>query len=135
MIPTRILGFFALFAAIVALAACGGGSDKEKAEQTVRDIASATNDSDGDKFCDLVTTQFLEQTTGAKGDKAKDACKKQIDSLKNPDLKVAKISKTEINGDKATVTAVLETSGQKRPQIFNLQKEDGDYKLASGNRQ
>ena len=117
--------------ALLALAACGGGSDKEDAEGVVRGIAEATNDSDGDKFCGLVTEQFLEQTTGAKGDKAKDACKKQIDSLKNTPLKVNKITKTEVKGDEATVTAELESRGQKRPQVFNLRKEDGEFKLAS----
>ena len=117
--------------AVLALAACGGGSDKEDAEGVVRGIAEATNDSDGDKFCDLVTEQFLEQSTGAKGDKAKDACKKQIDSLKNTPLKVNKITKTEVKGDTATVTAELESRGQKRPQVFNLKKEDGEFKLAS----
>ena len=133
MIPPRLLGLAACVLTILALGACGGGSDKEDAEQTVRDIASATSDSDGDKFCGLVTDEFLEQTTGAKGDKAKDACKKQIDSLKNADLKVNKITKTEVDGDTATVTAELESSGQKRPQVFKLKKEDGDYKLASAN--
>ena len=133
MISPRILGLAACLLTILALGACGGGSDKEDAEQTVRDIASATSDSDGDKFCGLVTDEFLEQTTGAKGDKAKDACKKQIDSLKNADLKVNKITKTEVDGDNATVTAELESSGQKRPQVFKLKKEDGDYKLASAN--
>ena len=117
--------------AVLGLAACGGGSDKEDAEGVVRGIAEATNDSDGEKFCDLVTEQFLEQSTGAKGDKAKDACKKQIDSLKNTPLKVNKITKTEVKGDTATVTAELESRGQKRPQVFNLKKEDGEFKLAS----
>jgi len=130
---TRIFGLAALALTILVLGACGGGNDKEDAEQTVRDIASATSDSDGDKFCGLVTDKFLEQTTGAKGDKAQDACKKQIDSLKKADLKVQKISKTEIDGDKATVTAVLESSGQKRPQVFSLKKEDGEFRLASAN--
>ena len=133
MISPRILGLAASLLTILVLGACGGGSDKENAEQTVRDIASATSDSDGDKFCELVTDEFLEQTTGAKGDKARDACKKQIDSLKNADLKVNKITKTEVDGDNATVTAELESSGQKRPQVFKLKKEDGDYKLASAN--
>ena len=133
MISPRILGLAASLLTILVLGACGGGSDKENAEQTVRDIASATSDSDGDKFCGLVTDRFLEQTTGAKGDKAKDACKKQIDSLKNADLKVNKITKTEVDGDNATVTAELESSGQKRPQVFKLKKEDGDFKLASAN--
>ena len=117
--------------AVLALGGCGGGNDKEDAEDVVHGIAEATNDSDGDKFCGLVTDQFLEQSTGAKGDKAKDACKKQIDSLKNTPLKVNKITKTEVNGDKATVTAELESRGQKRPQVFNLRKQDGEFKLAS----
>lgn len=133
MITTRILGFASCVLTMVALGACGGGDDNEDAEQTVRDIVSATNDSDGDKFCDRVTEQFLEQTTGAKGDKAQDACKKQIDSLKNPSIKVDKISKTEVDGDNATVTAVLNNSGRKRPQVFKLKREDGEYKLASAN--
>ena len=130
---TRTAGAIASVLAAVALGACGGGSDKEDAEKTVRDIAAATTDSDGDKFCDLVTDKFLEQTTGAKGDKAKDACKQQIDSLKNADLKVTKIKKTTVDGDNATVEAELESSGQKRPQVFRLKKEDGDFKLASAN--
>ena len=133
MTSSRILVLAASALTILALGGCGGGSDKENAEKTVRDIASATSDSDGDKFCGLVTDEFLEQTTGAKGDKAKDACKKQIDSLKDADLKVNKITKTEVDGDNATVTAELESSGQKRPQVFKLKKEDGDYKLASAN--
>lgn len=117
--------------AALTLAGCGGGSDKEDAEDVVHGIAEATTDSDGDKFCGLVTDQFLEQSTGAKGDKAKDACKKQIDSLKNMPLKVNKITKTEVKGDEATVTAELESRGQKRPQVFNLRKQDGEFKLAS----
>ena len=133
MSTSRIAGFVASVLAIIALGACGGGSDKEDAEQTVRDIAEATTDSDGDKFCGLVTDEFLEQTTGAKGDKAKDACKDQIDSLKNAELKVTKITKTTVDGDNATVEAELESSGQKRPQVFKLKKEDGDFKLASAN--
>ena len=122
----------AVVVALVALAGCGGGgSDKDDANDVVRGVVDATIEKDGDKFCDLVTEQFLEQTTGAKGDKAKDACKKQIDSLKNADLKVNKITKTEIDGDNATVTAELESSGQKRPQVFKLKKEDGEFRLAS----
>ena len=115
--------------ALLVFAACGGGNDKEDAEDVVREVTEATSDSDGEKFCDLVTEQLLEQTTGAEGDKAKDACKKQIDARKKSRLKVTKITKTEIDGDRATVTAELEMSGRRRPQVFNLKKEDGDFKL------
>ena len=116
--------------ALLAFTGCGGGSDKEDAEGVVRDITEATNEKDGGKFCGLVSEQLLEQSTGAQGDRAKDACEKQIDSGKTVRVKLAKIVKTEINGDKATVTAELEQSGRKRPQVFNLTKEDGDFKLA-----
>jgi len=133
MSPIRAFALAVTVVTIVVLGGCGGGNDKEDAEQTVRDIASATNDSDGEKFCGLVTTKFLEQTTGAKGDKADDACKKQIDSLKNPDLKITKITKVEVDGDDAKVSAELESSGQKRPQVFTLKKEDGEFRLASAN--
>ena len=130
MIRLRTPGLAAC-AALLVLAGCGGGNDKEDAEGVVRGIAEATSASDGDKFCGLVTDQFLEQSTGAKGDKAKDACKTQIDSLKGQKIEVTKITKTEVKGDEATVTAELSSRGRKRPQVFNLKKEDGEFKLAS----
>lgn len=116
--------------ALLTLAGCGGGSDKEQAEAVVRGIAEATDKADGEKFCGLITEQLREQSTGAKGDKAMDACKKQIDSQENVELKLTKITKTEINGNKATVTAELQSRGRKRPQVFNLRKQDGEFKLA-----
>ena len=119
--------------AILGLGACGGGSDEEKAEGTVKDIAKATSDANGGNFCGLITKQLQEQLTGSKGDKAKDACEKLVDSQKSRKVKVTKITKTEIKGDKATVTAELESQGQKRPQVFELQKEDGEFRLASAN--
>ncbi len=119
----------AVCAALLVPAGCGGGSDKEDAEKAVREITQATNDKDGGKFCGLVTDDLLEQSTGATGDRAKDACEKQIDSGKTVRVKLTKIVKTEIKDDRATVTAELEQSGRKRPQVFNLKKQDGDFKL------
>ena len=97
----------------------------------MREVAQATSESDGEKFCGLLTEQLLEQSTGAEGDKAVDACRKQIDARRKTSLKVTKITKTEIDGDRATVTAELEMSGRRRPQVFNLKKEDGDFKLTA----
>ncbi len=131
MIATRVLGLAASGLTILVLGACGGRSDKEDAEQTVRDIVKAASDTDGDKFCGSITEKLREQLTGASGDKTDDACKKLIDSQKGRKSKVTKITKTEVDGDTATVTAELETSGRKQPQVFKLKKEDGDYKLAS----
>lgn len=116
----------------LALGACGGGNDKKDAEGVVRDFAKATSESDGKKFCkELVTQEFLEQTTGAKGDGAQGSCVKQIDALKGVQIKVAKITKTEVDGDTATVDAQLESQGRKQPQRFRLKKEDGKFRLVA----
>lgn len=131
MMKLRILALAASVLTILALGACGGGSDKDDAESTVKDIATATSESDGERFCGLISKQLQEQLTGAKGDKAKDSCRKVIDAQKGREVKVTKITKTELDGDNATVTAVLEDSGRKRPQVFKLKKEDGEFRLAS----
>ncbi len=116
----------------VALAACGT-NDKEQVNQTVRDFVQATNSRDTKKFCDqLVSQQFLEQSTGAKGSKARDACHTQLKSLKNLKVGLDKISSTKVDGDKATVKAVLSAQGQKQDQVLRLVKEDGNWKLAGG---
>jgi ABC-type glycerol-3-phosphate transport system substrate-binding protein len=124
----------ALLVVLVAIAGCGGGNDKKDANRTVRDFVKATNDRDADKFCeDLVTQQFLEETTGAEGDKAKSACKQQFKALRAVKIRLIQIRKTEIDGDKATVTATIETSpNQPQPRVFRLKKQDGDWRLAGG---
>jgi Domain of unknown function (DUF4878) len=127
----RVLTALAALCAL-ALPACGT-SDEEQVNTTVRDFVTATNSRDADKFCDeLVSQQFLEQSTGAKGDKARDECHRELKSLKGIKVKLDKISKTTINGDKATVRAVLSTQGQPQDQLLRLKKEGGDWKLAGG---
>ena len=116
----------------LSLAACGG-DDKEEVEQTVREFVKATDQRDTKKFCDeLVSQQFLEQSTGAKGDKARDACHRQLKSLKGLKVRLERIGSAKVDGDKATVRAVLSTRGQKQDQLFRLRKESGDWKLAGG---
>jgi ketosteroid isomerase-like protein len=127
----RVLPVLAALA--VAPAACGGGDDREDIEQTVRDFVSATNDRDADAFCgEIVTQEFLEQSTGAKGDEAEDECKRQLESIRGLEVELVKISRTEVDGDSATVRAVIETQGDSRPQTLRLEKEDGKWKLAGG---
>jgi predicted nucleic acid-binding protein len=122
-----------LLAACAALAACGGGDDKGDAEQTVRDFVDATNERDADRFCcDLVTQEFLEQSTGAKGDKAEDACRDQLKAVRGLKLKLVEIERTKVDGDRATVRVRLETQGTTQKQVLRLRKEDGDWKLAGG---
>jgi hypothetical protein len=119
-------------AAALLLGACGG-DDREEVEQTVRDFVRATDERDVDTFCDeLVTQEFLEQSTGATGEKAGDACKQQLRAVTGLRLELVRIRKIEIDGDRAAVTAVLETQGRRDVRLLRLRQEDGDWKLAGG---
>src|SRR5215216_4571943 len=122
--PVRCLRL-ATLALAATLAACGGGNDKQDAERTVRDFVKAVGEHDADEFCgELVTEDFLEQTTGATGDEAEKQCRSQLASLKGVDLELVRIEKTTVESDRATVRARLATQGQARDQVLRLQKED-----------
>lgn len=122
----------ALICLLVAVSGCGGGGDDQKeAEGTVRDFVQATRERDADKFCDeLVTQEFLEQTIGATGDKAKESCKREFRNLRGLRVTLVRIVETEVDGDEATVTAVLDRQGQTIREKLRLKEEDGDWKLA-----
>jgi ketosteroid isomerase-like protein len=122
----------ALICLLLAASGCGG-DDKKDAEQTVRDFVEAVNKHDADRYCDeLVTKEFLEKTTFSTGDedKARESCKREFKSLSGLHVNLVKIDGTKVDGDKATVTAVLARQGQRLRQKLVLEKEDGDWKLA-----
>jgi Domain of unknown function (DUF4878) len=123
-----------LVAAAVALLLGGcGGDDREEVEQTVRDFVRATDHRDVDTFCgELVSEEYLEQSTGTTGNKAKDACKDQLRAITGLRIALVRIRKTEIDGDRAAVTAVLKTQGRRDVRQLRLSKEGGDWKLAGG---
>jgi predicted lipid-binding transport protein (Tim44 family) len=121
---------FVLAGAVAVLAACGGGDDREEVEQTVRDFVEATSRGDADAFCEeLVTQEFLEQSTGATGDNATESCRRQFSRLRRVQVDLVRIDKTEVNGDRAEVRAVLRTRGQVQDLVLRLAKEDGDWRL------
>ena len=119
--------------AILGLAACGGGSDQSDAEQTVRDFVEATNQRDGERLCgELVTQRFKEQATGATGDRVDRVCRRQLELTRGLRLKLLAVGKTTIEGERATVRTRLDIDGVTAPRVFQLEKEDGSWKLASG---
>jgi ketosteroid isomerase-like protein len=121
-----------LICVLAAVSGCGG-DDKEDAQQTVRDFVEALNTHDADRYCDeLITTEFLEKTTFSTGDedKARESCKREFKNLTGLRVNLTKIEATKVDGDKATVTAVLTRQGQRVKQKLLLEKEDGDWKLA-----
>ena len=123
---------FAVLICFVALLAGCGGDDKKDAEQTVRDFVTALQKRDADTFCDdLVTEDFLGQFSGATGDKAKESCKRELNSLTSLEkVRLVKVESTNVSGDDAAVTAVIERQGQRLKQVYRLKKEDGDWKLS-----
>ena len=119
-----------LLCLVSVLGACGA-DDEEDIEQTLRDFVSATNEQDAGAFCgEIVTQEFLEQTTGATGDKAQEECRRQMRSVRGLDVELVRVRSTKIDGDSATVTAVLRTEGRPTPREYRLEKQDGDWKLS-----
>jgi len=119
-------------AAALALAACDD-DDKDDVEQTVRDFVSASSEPDPEAFCgEIVTQEFLEQATGATGDRAEDECKRQLEEASGVDAELVEIRRTEIDGDEATVRAVIRMQGRSATQTLRLEQEDGRWKLSGG---
>jgi hypothetical protein len=120
---------------LLALVGCGGGGEDDAGEvkQTVRDFVQATNKHDGDTLCeDLLTREYMEKATGATGDGVDEACKEQLDLTAPLTLGVVSIGEPKIDGDDATVRAVIDTDGVQTPRLFRLEREDGRWKLADG---
>jgi Domain of unknown function (DUF4878) len=117
----------------LALGACGGGddSDREEAERTVRDFVRATSERDAGRFCgDLVAQAYLERSTGAKGDAARQECRRQLREMAAVKLELVRIRDVTIDGDRATVRAVIRAQGENQRQELRLVKEDGDWRLS-----
>jgi hypothetical protein len=120
---------------LLALAGCGGGDDDDpdEVDQTVRDFVTATNQRDGKKLCgDLLTQEYMEKATGATGDRAEAACRQQLEVTTGLQLGLISIERTKVDGDEATVRAVIDTDGVRTPRLFRLEQEDGRWKLADG---
>jgi hypothetical protein len=127
----RAAALLLLLLPVLALGGCGGEDDEEQIDETVRDFVNAANDRDADTFCgEIVTQEFLEKTTGATGDDAQEECRRQLRAIKGLRVKLVRIGKTQIDGDKATVRAVFRAQGVTAPETLRLDKQDGNWKLS-----
>ena len=122
-----------LLALCVAGCGGGGGDDKAQAEQTVRDFVKAVNTRDADTYCDdLITKEFREKTTFATGDRASESCKREFKAIRGLHLRLDKFVGTKVDGDSATTTVRIGRAGSVTQQQIELEKDDGDWKIAGG---
>lgn len=99
----------------------------------MRDFVEATNERDGETLCgELLTQEYLEQSTLATGEKADEACRKQLEATSGLRLKLLSVGEPKVEGDDATVRAVIHTGGVRAPRLLRLEREDGSWKLAGG---
>jgi hypothetical protein len=119
---------------LLAFAACGGeDDDPDEVRQTVRDFVEATNERDGERLCgDLLTQEYLEKSTLATGDRAEEACRRQLEVTTGLRLRLISVGRTRVDGEDATVRAVIDADGVRSPRLFRLEREDGRWKLADG---
>jgi predicted lipid-binding transport protein (Tim44 family) len=119
---------------LLAFAGCGGGGgDADEARQALRDFVEATNERDGERLCDeLLTQEYMEKSTGATGDRADEACRQQLELTTGLRIELLSIGRAEVDGERATVRAVLNSDGVSAPRLFRLEWEDGRWKLADG---
>ncbi len=120
----------ALICLLAVVSGCGGGDDAGDAEQTVRDFVEAVNERDADTYCDeLITEEFREKTTFATGDEAAESCKRQFGAITGLRIELVRIVRTKVDGEEATVTAVIRRQGQRARQVYQLENDGGDWKL------
>ena len=102
-------------------------------EQVVRDFVEATNERDADKLCDeLLSPKFIAESTGAEAGDT-ETCKEQLGAVKGLRLRARGDQQdARSTATRPRVSAVLRVNGQRQRREFQLDKQDGDWKLAGG---
>ena len=98
----------------------------------MRDFVSATNDHDSDKLCDELLSPRLHRRVHRRQGGRHEACKKQLDAVKGLRLSLVDIRADHRERRQGQVVAVLQVQGQRQRRVFQLEKHDGDWKLAGG---
>lgn len=116
-------------AAAVAVAGCGGSSDKDNIQTTVKNYFNAVADGDGSKACDQLSKSTKASAGGNNCASALTAASKQanISRLKST-LKQAKVGSVKVSGSSATAVITLKGASTS----VQLVKENGSWKLQAG---
>ena len=124
----------ALICLLAAVAGCGGGDDKADAEQTVRDFvdghARARRRHVLRRAGDPGVSRADHRRDGRQGEASRASASSRAMTGLRMQARAGSQS-TKVDGDKATVTAVLRAPGPAQARRCSaLKKEDGDWKLA-----
>jgi hypothetical protein len=126
----RAAGALLALALGLGLAACGGGSSSSEGEGEISAvIEKAVTSDDPAKCTELMTQNFIEQTSDAAGGKAVEECEEEAKSGENDPESVA-VSEVEVDGRKATADAAF-VGGSFDGQTLTvaLVKDGGGWKL------
>jgi hypothetical protein len=101
-----------------------GTSDETKIERTIATVATSSDPA----YCDkLVTTRYLEQTTGAKPPFADDFCRSEA---AGPRADSTDVLGTHVDGDRATAVVGFEGGSYDGSRVvLRLVSESGQWKL------
>ena len=116
--------------------ACGGGNDEEDVQQAVRDFVKATNERDGGHAlrasCSPRST--WRRPRARRATRPDEACKQQLELTQGLKLELISIGQDEGRRRRARPCAPRSTpaASERQPRLFQLEKEDGEWRLASG---
>jgi hypothetical protein len=127
IIGAAVLGVIALV--VIGVLALGGGDDGGGEEGKVEDVVKKSITEKDPAGCEeLVTTNFVQKSTGETGSAAVSECKSERQkSALSDDVEV---SDTKVDGDRATATATLGSGPLKDEKLeLTLVKQGGDWKV------
>jgi Domain of unknown function (DUF4878) len=115
-------------AALLGVAACGGGGDEGDAEDTVKSFAGALADKDGKKACDQLAADAKNQFEQS-GQKCEDLLQLAFASISEEERNELKDIEPDVSVDGDTATAKVPNIGEEGDSEIKLKKEDGDWKI------
>ncbi len=125
-----------VFAAALAVAVvrwATAPSDAERVRGVVERFVTATNARDAAALCDQVLSlRFLEAHTGARGERARSLCRRDIASLQDTRLRLVAIEAVRVDGDRAVARARIAYGSVVRRQRLFFRRDDGQWRIDGG---
>ena len=127
-LPLIIGAVVALLAIVAIVLFVFPGVLKPSDEDKIRDVVATFGEEfgNGDALCELFTDRFLEEQFGETGDAATEACAEQVDSQDQDAIDIT-ITSVDVQGERATVEADVDTGETTEPGTMELENVDGEW--------